>query len=151
VGVCVLARHTGHDNDGDLTDMRRRGQLLEDSVSADGRESQIEHDPLRRILLDVVQRRIPVARFPYVESSERQSGAKHPPEVRIVRSWPRIERGLRRALDETVPFPPDLVLARFPHDAALRGALALAVDAATTDLLSTDAPALTGATQERQP
>jgi glucokinase len=69
----------------------------------------------------------------------------------LVRSWPRIERGLRRVLDETVPFPPELVLARFPHDAALRGALALAVEAAPTDRHSTNAPALTGATQERQP
>ena len=84
MGICVLSRRTGHDNDGDLTDVRGRSQLLEDDVSADGRQSQIEHDPLRRILLDETQRRISVARFPYIESSERQSGAKHPPEVHIV-------------------------------------------------------------------
>ena len=39
VGVRVLARHTGHDNDRDPTDMRGGGQLLQDDVSADGRES----------------------------------------------------------------------------------------------------------------
>jgi glucokinase len=57
----------------------------------------------------------------------------------LVRSWDRIERGLRRALD-AVPFPPELVLARFPHDAALRGVLAMATEAAT--MFRPDAPPL---------
>jgi len=47
----------------------------------------------------------------------------------IVRSWDRLERPLRRALDAGVPFPPELVVGAFPFDAALVGALALAVDA----------------------
>jgi predicted NBD/HSP70 family sugar kinase len=48
----------------------------------------------------------------------------------IVRSWDRLERPLRRALDAGVPFPPELVVGAFPFDAALVGALALALDAA---------------------
>ncbi len=48
----------------------------------------------------------------------------------MVRSWVRIEGALRRALDTALPFPPELVQARFPHDAALRGVLALATEAA---------------------
>jgi predicted NBD/HSP70 family sugar kinase len=48
----------------------------------------------------------------------------------IVRSWDRLEWPLRRALDAGVPFPPDLVVGAYPFDAALVGALALALDAA---------------------
>jgi glucokinase len=40
----------------------------------------------------------------------------------------RILPALRRRLDRSVPMPPELVLARHPHDAALRGAAALALD-----------------------
>ena len=49
----------------------------------------------------------------------------------ITRSWDRIEPRLTEALRAGVPYPPDLVLAHFPHDAPLLGAVALAVDAAT--------------------
>ena len=48
----------------------------------------------------------------------------------MVRSWAQIEPGLRAALDAAVPYPPELVLARFPFDAPLIGALALGVRAA---------------------
>jgi glucokinase len=48
----------------------------------------------------------------------------------MVRSWDRIAPGLRAALDAGVPFPPELVLAQFPFDAPLIGALALGVEAA---------------------
>lgn len=48
----------------------------------------------------------------------------------ITRSWARIEPRLTQALHAGAPFPPDLVLAHFPHDAPLIGAIALAVDAA---------------------
>src|SRR5215469_988676 len=48
----------------------------------------------------------------------------------ITRSWDRIEPRLTEALRAGVPYPPDLVLAHFPHDAPLLGAVALAVDAA---------------------
>ena len=48
----------------------------------------------------------------------------------MVRSWSRIAPTLRRALDAAVPFPPELVVAEFPFDAALIGALALGVEAA---------------------
>jgi glucokinase len=48
----------------------------------------------------------------------------------MVRSWQHIEGGLRRALDAAVPYPPELVRARFPFDAPLMGALALGTDAA---------------------
>jgi glucokinase len=49
----------------------------------------------------------------------------------IVRSWDRIGPGLEAALQAGVPFPPELVLAHFPNDAPLLGAVALAVDAVT--------------------
>jgi glucokinase len=50
----------------------------------------------------------------------------------MVRSWPRLEGPLRRALDESVPYPPELVVGAYPYDAALVGAVSLAVDAAAT-------------------
>jgi glucokinase len=49
----------------------------------------------------------------------------------MVRSWDQLELPLRRALDAAVPYPPELVLARFPFDAPLVGALALGVEAAS--------------------
>jgi glucokinase len=48
----------------------------------------------------------------------------------IVRSWPRIGPRLEHALRAGTPFPPELVVARFPYDAPLLGAVAMAVDAA---------------------
>ena len=48
----------------------------------------------------------------------------------IVRSWDRLEAPLRSALESAVPFPPELVLGAFPFDAALVGAVSLAVEAA---------------------
>ena len=50
----------------------------------------------------------------------------------MVRSWDRLRPGLQHALSEGMPFPPELVAARFPSDAPLIGAVALAVDAAQT-------------------
>jgi glucokinase len=61
----------------------------------------------------------------------------------MVGSWDRLRPGLARALDAGTPFPPELVPARFPDDAPLRGAVALAVDAAATRLARatrTDSP-----------
>ncbi|HEY7144001.1 MAG TPA: ROK family protein [Streptosporangiaceae bacterium] len=58
----------------------------------------------------------------------------------IVRSWDRIRPGLQRALSAGVPFPPELVVARFPYDAPLLGAVALAVDAARGAGPPDDAP-----------
>ncbi len=48
----------------------------------------------------------------------------------MVRAWARIGPRLQHAVSSGVPFPPDLVLAHFPYDAPLMGAVALAVDAA---------------------
>ena len=45
-------------------------------------------------------------------------------------SWDRIQPRLAEALRTGVPYPPELVLADFPYDAPLLGAIALAVDAA---------------------
>jgi predicted NBD/HSP70 family sugar kinase len=64
----------------------------------------------------------------------------------MVRSWARLQPSLERALRAGVPFPPELVLARFPADAPLIGAVALAIDAAglpaadvqTADMQTTD-------------
>ncbi len=50
----------------------------------------------------------------------------------MVRSWDRIEPRLTEALRAGVPFPPELVVAHFPEDAPLLGAVALAVDAAAS-------------------
>ena len=47
----------------------------------------------------------------------------------MVRSWDRIEGPLRRALEAAVPYPPELVVGAFPFDAALVGAVALAIEA----------------------
>jgi len=48
----------------------------------------------------------------------------------LARAWERIGAPIRRALDEHVPFPPDVVLGAYPFDAALRGAADLALDLA---------------------
>jgi glucokinase len=48
----------------------------------------------------------------------------------MTRSWARIEPRLAQALRAGVPYPPELVVAHFPHEAPLLGAVALAVDAA---------------------
>ena len=48
----------------------------------------------------------------------------------MVRSWARIRPQLEQALRAGVPYPPELVVAQFPYDAPLLGAVALAVDAA---------------------
>jgi len=57
----------------------------------------------------------------------------------MVRSWSHIAPGLRRALDAAVPFPPELVPAEFPFDAPLIGALALGVEAVTSEREVADA------------
>jgi glucokinase len=48
----------------------------------------------------------------------------------IVRSWARIRPRLHHALRAGTPFPPELVVAHFPYDAPLLGAVAMAVDTA---------------------
>jgi glucokinase len=50
----------------------------------------------------------------------------------LVRSWDRIAPRLESALQAGPPFPPELVVGRFPYDAPLLGAVALAIDAATS-------------------
>ncbi|HUA43380.1 MAG TPA: ROK family protein [Streptosporangiaceae bacterium] len=60
----------------------------------------------------------------------------------MTRSWDRIEPRLTEALRAAVPYPPDLVLAHFPHDAPLLGAVALAIDAATGSTGQQAVPAL---------
>lgn len=49
-------------------------------------------------------------------------------------SWARLQPDLERALNAGAPFPPELVLAEFPHEAPLIGAVALAADAAQRQL-----------------
>jgi glucokinase len=53
----------------------------------------------------------------------------------MVRSWQHLEAGLRAALDAAVPFPPELVVADFPFDAPLMGALALGTAAARASMI----------------
>jgi glucokinase len=48
----------------------------------------------------------------------------------IAGAWDQLHPRLRQALDVGVPFPPELMLAQFPFDAPLRGALALGLAAA---------------------
>jgi len=52
----------------------------------------------------------------------------------MTRSFDLMRPDLERALRAGVPYPPDLVLARYPHDAPLRGVLALAAQAAREPL-----------------
>lgn len=53
----------------------------------------------------------------------------------MVRSWDRLQGPLRRGLEASVPFPPELVVGRFPFDAALVGALNIAVEAASNIII----------------
>lgn len=50
----------------------------------------------------------------------------------LMRAADRILPPLRRRLSIAVPFPPEIVPARFIHDSALRGAVVLALEAITT-------------------
>jgi glucokinase len=59
----------------------------------------------------------------------------------LTRSWTRIGPRLGAALRAAVPYPPSLVLGRFPHDAPLLGAVALAIDAVTGISLRQPVPA----------
>ncbi len=59
----------------------------------------------------------------------------------MVRSWERLRPHLEHALAAGVPFPPELVVARFPFDAPLLGAVALAVDAADASGARASGPA----------
>jgi glucokinase len=54
----------------------------------------------------------------------------------MVRSRDRIMPGLGAALRAAVPFPPELVVADFPDDAPLRGAVAIAIDAANSSTIT---------------
>jgi predicted NBD/HSP70 family sugar kinase len=56
----------------------------------------------------------------------------------LVRSWDRLGPPLAQALGAGTPFPPDLVVARFPYDAPLRGAAALAAETAADSLIAPD-------------
>jgi len=58
----------------------------------------------------------------------------------MARSWDRLRPGLERALKAGTPFPPELTLARFPAEAPLIGAVALAVDAAGAAAVVDGAP-----------
>src|SRR5215472_5580768 len=58
----------------------------------------------------------------------------------MVRSWERLRPALQDALSAGVPFPPELVAARFPSDAPLIGAVALAVDAAQAGAAAAGGP-----------
>lgn len=58
----------------------------------------------------------------------------------MVRSWEQLRHGLRGALDAAVPYPPELMLAAFPFDAPLMGALAMST-AAAREALQAGAPA----------
>jgi glucokinase len=65
----------------------------------------------------------------------------------IVRSWARIRTPLQHALRSGTPFPPELVVAHFPYDAPLLGAVAMALDAAapaTTPAAAATVPAPPG-------
>jgi glucokinase len=65
----------------------------------------------------------------------------------LVGSWDRIGPRLQHALRSGVPYPPELVVAHFPYDAPLIGAVALAVDAA----LTVDPALATGAADTNPP
>jgi glucokinase len=56
----------------------------------------------------------------------------------MVQSWERLRPGLEHALSSGVPFPPELVVAKFPSDAPLIGAIALALDAISAEGDRTD-------------
>ncbi|HEY6760883.1 MAG TPA: ROK family protein [Baekduia sp.] len=56
----------------------------------------------------------------------------------LMHSADRVLDALRARVRQAAPFPPEVVPARFVHDAALRGALALAID--TTNNVPTNAP-----------
>jgi glucokinase len=58
----------------------------------------------------------------------------------MVRSFERIRPRLAEALRAGVPFPPELVIAHFPDDAPLLGAVALAIDAASGIPVSNEGP-----------
>jgi predicted NBD/HSP70 family sugar kinase len=65
----------------------------------------------------------------------------------LMDSGARVLAALQHRLERAVPFPPELVQARFVHDAALRGAVALGIDAAAGAGLQ---PSAVGATRSER-
>ena len=68
----------------------------------------------------------------------------------MVRSWGRLQGPLERALKSDVPYPPELVLAAYPFNAPLVGALFLATEAAGASLAKGPVLARHMPRQERQ-
>lgn len=58
----------------------------------------------------------------------------------LTAAWSDLAPPLQTALDCAVPFPPELVLATFPYDAPLMGALAIGVGALTAPVDPHDSP-----------
>jgi glucokinase len=58
----------------------------------------------------------------------------------LAHAWEQLRPGLRGALDAAMPYPPELMLADFPFDAPLMGALAMSI-AVARDMESQRAPA----------
>ena len=67
-------------------------------------------------------------------SSSRSTLLGSPSVAAWSRSWERLHGPLEQALKSGVPFPPELVLATYPFDAPLVGALALGAEAAGASL-----------------
>jgi len=95
-------------------------------AAADVFGSHVEDDALDRLIAEFVDE----LAFHLVNLAIVVNPARIAVGGGLVGSWERIRPRLQHALSCGVPFPPELVVAHFPYDAPLIGAVALAVDAA---------------------
>jgi predicted NBD/HSP70 family sugar kinase len=115
----------GHPSDG-------RPLTAADIFAADG------HDP---VLADLVTDFVTELSFHVVNLAILLNPARIAAGGGLVRSWHRIGPGLQHALVQAVPYPPELVIARYHLDAPLVGAIALAAEVAQARLAGPGTPA----------
>jgi glucokinase len=112
--------------------MRRANRLLPSASPAAVFAGAADHAGIARLLADFVRE----LSYHLVNLAIAVDPVRIAVGGGMVRSWDQLQGGMRAALDAAVPFPPELVPARFPFDAPLRGALALGT-AAARELLGT--------------
>lgn len=126
VGVALVDRVPLEDSVSGKAFLGRAGGLLPGADPAAVFAGAAAHPPIARLLAEFVQE----LAYHLVNLTIAVDPARIAVGGGMARCWHQLEDGLRSALDAAVPFPPELVLARFPYDAPLRGALALGLAAA---------------------
>jgi hypothetical protein len=84
VDVFDRLRPRRHDDDRNPARESLSDKILQHDRAVDIRQSDVEHDQIRGIVVDTLERLIPVSRLCCIEAGKRQRDLEHRPEVRIV-------------------------------------------------------------------